>query len=454
MSDVVKHRLALHLSCSSLRQTALLATASLLLTLAAPSIADEGPITWQPALQIASGEAHVGPWRMNKSDFRYVDDPTVALHQDGTAAVLWVDQAQQDVFFQAIDRNGEPQHDEPTNVSRSGDTFSWLPRLVIAGDDPDTLYVLWQEIIFSGGSHGGDILFARSQDGGMTFSEPLNLSRSREGAGKGRLTEQRWDNGSLDLAEGPDGTIWAAWTTYEGDLYISHSQDGGNTFAQPQPVARDDARPARAPSLAVDDEGRVHLAWSVGEDPAANIHYTLSDSSGAILAEPAVVATSRGHSDAPSLAVDANGTLHLAYAEAADGPGQPSRLYYTRADHGERFATPRPLVEEQSEDAAGHGYPSIAVAGSHVHLTWERFPDPRQRPRGLGIMHSWDSGETFSSPSIVPESVVDIGFNGNLQGLLTRKLAVNHNGDIAVVNSTFQPDEASHAWLIRGRYER
>lgn len=450
MPYVVKHRA---LSFSALRQPVLVATASLLLPLAATSIADEGAVTWQPALQIASGEAHVGPWRMNESDFRYVDDPTVALHQDGTAAVLWVDQARQDIFFQSIGSSGEPQHDEPINVSRSGDTFSWLPRLVIAGDDPDTLYVLWQEILFSGGSHGGDILFARSQDGGMTFSEPLNLSRSREGAGKGRLTEQRWDNGSLDLAEGPDGIIWAVWTAYEGDLYISYSQDGGITFVRPQPVARDDTRPARGPSLAVDGEGRVHLAWSVGEDPAADIHYTLSDSSGTILAEPAAVATSRGHSDAPSLAVDDNGTVHLAYAEATEGPGQPVRIRYTRADRGEHFSAPRELVDERSESAAGQGYPSIAVAGSHVHLLWEQFPDPGLRPRGLGMTHSPDAGETFATPSVVPQSSEDAGFNGSLQGLLTRKLAVNDNGDIAVVNSIFLPGEASHVWLIRGRRE-
>ncbi|EWH00343.1 sialidase family protein [Halomonas sp. BC04] len=454
MHNVRTCRLARHPSPSTLRQPIMAATTSLLLSLAATVIADENAITWQPAQSIASGDAHVGPWRMNESDFRYVDDPTVALRQDGTAAVLWVDQAHQDIFFQSIDPGGEPQQSEPTNVSRSGDTFSWLPRVTIAGDDPDRLYVLWQEILFSGGSHGGDILFARTQDGGKTFSEPINLSQSREGAGKGRLTEQRWDNGSLDLAEGPDGTIWAAWTAYEGELYISHSLDGGSTFTQPEPVARDDSRPARAPSLAVDGEGRVHLAWSLGEDAAADIHYTLLDSSGAILAEPAAVATSPGHADAPSLAVDANGTVHLAYAEAADGPGHPARIHYARSERGGHFTAPRELHDEGSERTAGQGYPSITVKGRHIHLLWERFPDPRQRPRGLGMMHSADGGETFSPPSIVPESVVEAGFNGNLQGLLTHKLAVNDNGDIAVVNSTFVPDQASHVWLIRGRHER
>ena len=61
-----------------------------------------------------------------------------------------------------------------------------------------------QEIIFSGGSHG-DMLFARSDDNDATFSEPLNLSRSMGGDGKGRINVKVWHNGSPDLVSGPDG---------------------------------------------------------------------------------------------------------------------------------------------------------------------------------------------------------------------------------------------------------
>jgi hypothetical protein len=55
-------------------------------------------------------------------------------------------------------------------VSKNPASFSWLPKIVMTSGDPQAIYVLWQEIIFSGGSHGGDILFARSTDDGRTFS--------------------------------------------------------------------------------------------------------------------------------------------------------------------------------------------------------------------------------------------------------------------------------------------
>jgi hypothetical protein len=438
---------------SAARQAAAGAAVALTMLLPVTGLAGSGDIAWQPAVEIASGEAHMGPWRMNESDFRYVDDPSVALDEEGLAAVVWVDQASQEVLFQRFDRDGKPQGDEPTNVSRSGDTFSWLPRVVIAADDPDTLYVLWQEIIFSGGSHGGEILFARSGDGGETFSAPLNLSNTRHGAGKGRLTAQRWDNGSLDLAEGPDGTIWAAWTAYEGELQVSRSVDGGRSFSEPQQLAGDDSRPARAPSLAVDGDGRVHLAWTLGEDPAADIHYAVSDRRGDTFEAPRAVNETEGHADAPALAVDDSGVVHLVYAESPDGLWQPAQIHYTRADPDHDFLAPQMLSVEQAEGFDSLGFASLAVTGNAVYVIWELFPRLGHRSQGLGITHSSDGGESFAPATIVPHSGrAEPGFNGSLQGLLTRKLAVNGAGEIAVVNSTFQPDVASRVRLIRGRH--
>src|SRR5687768_565314 len=51
-------------------------------------------------VQVASGPARLGPWRMNNSDFDYVDDATVAVTSDGHVGVAWVDQRQQEVYFQ------------------------------------------------------------------------------------------------------------------------------------------------------------------------------------------------------------------------------------------------------------------------------------------------------------------------------------------------------------------
>lgn len=129
-------------------------------------------VSWLPVVEIAGGGGTKGPWRQNDSHYDYVDDGSVAFMHDGNLAVAWADQRRKDVRLQVLGADGRART-ASVDVSRSPATFSWMPRLAAGG--PDTLYVLWQEIIFSGGSHGGDILFARSLDAGRSFSPPINL---------------------------------------------------------------------------------------------------------------------------------------------------------------------------------------------------------------------------------------------------------------------------------------
>jgi photosystem II stability/assembly factor-like uncharacterized protein len=368
--------------------------------------------TWTPPIQVASGDAYRGPWRMNDSDWRFVDDPTVALGHNGTAGVVWTNHPEQDLFFQAYGPDGTPRLETPTNVSQTPDTFSWLPRLLFPTGDADTVYVLWQEIIFSGGSHGGEILFARSTDGGRTFSEPSNLSQSIAGDGKGRLTSEVWHNGSLDLAVGPEGTLYTAWTEYEGRLWLRHSADGGRHFSDPVHVTGTSERPARAPSLAVAPSGTVHLAWTVGQDPAADIRYTRTGSAGDSLSSPQVVAPSDGHSDAPKLAVDDGGTVHLAYGERPAGPSRPSHIRYTRATPDSAFKPTRVLSRRSADTYESAAFPYLqAGPNDTLYVMWELSPTAQERPRAFGITASSDGGTTFDrigADAIGPEMITAV----------------------------------------------
>lgn len=431
-------------------------TAAVLLVTSSSEPERPSAVTWADPIEVASGEAYRGPWRMNESDWRFVDDPTVALTETGEVGVVWTDHVEQDLFFQRYDVGGEAQLKAPVNVSRSPDVFSWLPRMIIPPEKPHRVYVLWQEIVFSGGTHGGEIFFARSTDGGRTFSDPLNLSTTQAGAGKGRLTERLWHNGSLDLAVGPEATLYAAWTEYEGRLRFSRSTDGGRSFSEPLHVAGSNAEPARGPSLAIDATGTVHLAWTVGGDPEADIHYARSDDEGRSFGASTTVAESDGHSDAPTLAADRAGTLHLAYGESSTNPPDRYHIRYTRStvkDHA--FRAPKTISAPNAEIESTH-FPSMQVSGTDTLVVlWERLPEGGPRPRGLAYTSSRNGGATFTSPSVVPGSAdPSLGFNGSQQGLLMEKLAMNDAGTLAVVNSTFKRGETSHVWLYRGQLSR
>ena len=420
-----------------------------------PSASTGSAVTWRDPIEVAAGAAFRGPWRMNDSVFDFVDDPTVAIDARGQVGVVWVDHSRKDLFFQRYGPDGKAQLDAPVNVSRSPRILSWLPRLVLPADDPMAVHVLWQEIVFSGGSHGGDIFFARSADGGRTFSDPVNLSTSRAGDGKGRLTAKYWHNGSLDLVRGAQGHLHVAWTEYEGRLWYRRSTDDGGSFSAPLLVAGGDgAKPARGPALAVGDRGAVYLAWTVGEDAAADIRVARSGDGGRSFGEPTIVAPGRGHADAPKLAVDSKGTLHLVYAESPTGPSGRYHVRYTRhADGAEAFETPRAISAPPGAQRAGAAFPALGLDGEdRLHVIWEVFPDRTGRSRGLGITHSADGGTTFAAASIVPGTGDPRdGFNGSQQGLLMRKLAVDARGAIAVVNSTFRAGKGSRVRLLRGQ---
>jgi hypothetical protein len=425
---------------------------TVLLPLAA-LFASASMLQWDPIIELANGRGDKGPWRQNDSRYDYVDDATVAIAANGDFDVAWVDQARKDIFFQALMPDGVPRT-APINISRNTATFSWLPRIVAMPGVPGKVYLLWQEIIFSGGSHGGDILFARSVDGGISFSEPINLSNSSGGDGKGRLDRDTWSNGSLDLAAGPDGTLYAAWTEYDGMLWLARSVNGGASFSQPQQIAGNRALPARGPSLATGPGRTVYLAWTVGEDPAADIRVAQSDDGGARFSRPHIVGAAPGHADAPRLALDSRGVLHLVYAESTNGAKGPYRIRYTRSSDGAAgFEVPRTLPALTQQDKGGAACPEVAMDGQGVlYVMWEAFPDATAGPRGLAITFSPDNGNTFALPILVPGSRDGGGgTNGSHQGLLGKKLAVSRSGRIAVVNSSLKQNDRSRVWLMRGR---
>lgn len=412
----------------------------------------EPQVRWMSPVEVATGNAVRGPWRMNESRFDYVDDATVAASGAQLVGVAWADNRAKDIFFRSYDVADVSEQREPTNVSNSPQTFSWLPSLVYGPSG--LVFVLWQEIIFSGGSHGGEILFSRSVDNGHTFSEPINLSNTTAGAGKGRVTDTRWDNGSLDLALGRENELFAVWTEYEGALRFCRSRDAGRSFSAPQRLAGSVRQPARAPALAVGPNGNLNLAWTVGEDDAADIHFMRSTDGGRTFSDAVVVRDTAGYSDTPSIAVDRSENLHLVNAESPAGPFTASHVVYARRPAGAAVFEPATILSNADALSEAAGSPSIAVGSdNHLFVTWELYPTVDRRPFGIGVVASADGGDTFTEPAIVPTTRdASAGFNGGLQGSLMDKLDVTVSGIVYVVHNTFLPERTSRITLIRGQH--
>jgi len=418
--------------------------------------AEASGVTWQSPIEVDEGDAYQGRWQMNDSDFRYVDAPSVALNSRNEANIAWVDQQEKALFFQRYDAEGAALLSERVDVSQSPDIFTWLPRIAVHPEDDDRVYLLWQDIVFSGGTHGGEIFFAHSTDGGASFSDPVNLSNTPAGAGKGRLMADHWHNGSLDIAVNENGDVFATWTEYEGTLWFSTSADGGNTFSEPLAVFDENEWPGRGPDVTVGPEGTIYLVWTVGEDSSSNVWLATSTDGGRSFSEPREVTDGSGHTDGAKLGVDSGGTLHLVYAESADGMLENYVLQYARSEDGvDTFSRPDTIIDPAEVGLASTNFPALAIdEADNLFVVWERFQQPRERPRGLGFTVSTDRGESFASASVVPGTDdEDLGINGSLQGLLMQKIAAGDEGQVVVVNSSFNPGERSVVRLMRGALE-
>jgi hypothetical protein len=98
------------------------------------------------------------------------------------------------------------------------------------GDHAGNVYVAWSEYHAFGPANA--VLFARSTDGGDSFSRPFRVTPQEQGTAS-----------FADLAVGPDGTVYLTYLTYPSsarrtaDVWLLSSTDGGVSFGDPVNVA-------------------------------------------------------------------------------------------------------------------------------------------------------------------------------------------------------------------------
>lgn len=130
------------------------------------------------------------------------------------------------------------------------------------------------------------------------------------------------------MASGPNGMIAAAWRhVFEGnmrDIGFTVSRDGGKTFAPMTRVNQDgwsiNGCPDDGPAMAIDRSGTIHLLWPtvVGGTEGALLYSTSRD--GKTFQKPIRVPTLGGPKPShPQIAVDQQGRVVVAWDESREG---------------------------------------------------------------------------------------------------------------------------------------
>ena len=238
-----------------------------------PSIATNGSGVW-----MATGDGRVlarstdngVTWRLY-SGYLNADGASIATDGAGT----WV------MVFQTNGNSAGGDRDVWATRS-TNDGYSWSTATLVSVEsalDPKQdmlprLYVsngvwiaVWTAMPFDFGAQDRDVLFARSLDGGVTWSAPAPLSTTAYADPGADHDPQLASDGAGNWVAvwASENPLGASALGTDGDIQFARSSDGGATWTSPAPLNADAAGDGstidEAPSIAANASGTYVVTW-------------------------------------------------------------------------------------------------------------------------------------------------------------------------------------------------
>ncbi|MEY4094094.1 MAG: hypothetical protein RLZZ53_1293 [Acidobacteriota bacterium] len=193
-----------------------------------------------------------------------------------------------------------------------------------AFDGKGTLHSFWLD---HRGMAGGDRAAMSGDHDGVATAQRSSLYYRADGGAERELLKGVCYCCKTAMAIGAKGEIYAAWRhVFAGnmrDMGFTMSRDGGKTFSPLLRVNQDGwsihGCPDDGPAMAVDAKGTIHLAWPTVQNEQGGILYATSPD-GVAFSTPMRVKTLGGPKPShPQVAVDATGRVMVAWDESANG---------------------------------------------------------------------------------------------------------------------------------------
>jgi len=331
-------------------------------------------------LAIWDGREWTGPVQINDEGDALQASPAIAIGSTGRLYAAWADRRDR-VYEYALYADTSLDKGATWGVDvRVDDKHPLQGTPAIGATGPLTVHVAWSSV----SQDTGAVFYDRSGNGGQTWGVDRLLNPA---GGYGTA-------GPPDLATDGGQKIFVVWARYDGLWFVS-SSDGGTTWISPTIILTATGSMA-SPTIAVDADGRLHLAWveSLMQTNEEHIAYAHSMDDGLTWTDRQYVdgGTFRTLRSNPDIAVNpVNGYVHLVWDD--DRTGTKTVFHAVSSNHGATWGSPAGIVRGPAVE------PAIAVDGDGVvYVLWQ---DGLEGNTEIFYTTSIDDGVSWSVPGRV-----------------------------------------------------
>jgi hypothetical protein len=297
----------------------------------------DGGLTFSPNVRITNEQPGKGQ-----------NNPSLAVDSLGIVHVVWEDNRNGNwSVFYANSQDGFIRNTEVSWGSTPGN--QWEASLVVGNNG--TIHVVWEA--------ASDIRYARSGNGGLTFSPSIVINDDGVNATQGKAAIAEEDTGIVHVA-------WVDDRLGDPDIFYAQSNNDGLTFGANLKINDDAATNGQeTPAIAVEDGEFIHIAWADARSGTWDIYYTASYNGGVSFLTSVKVNDDTGTKlqTRPTIAAEDGGYFHLAWKDARlrsggqlydvfYAEGKVSRLYYSW-DFGDGSPPSSESVAEHIYSTAG-----------------------------------------------------------------------------------------------------
>jgi hypothetical protein len=286
----------------------------------------------------------------------------MVMDSENNMYVVYNNETVEQVFVGKSTDLGETwtQYEVTTDSSSTG---KWQQVPAIAIDSKDNLHVVWSGQTTTNSKY--NIRYASSTTGGVSWS---NFKMVTSGSAS------QIYNGYPSIAIDSNDKIHLSWFgtnptyTNRNIYYINRTSTG--TWGTVAMVTSDTANLGhRMSSIAVDTENNVHISWyglSSSTDTTTDIQYRKMDSATGVWGSKEVL-TSAGTNSYPSMAVDLDDNVHIAWHTFP----APAKVQYMQWDS---FYESWGGIETVASDGVNNTFPTLGVDyRGFVYCAWSKY---------------------------------------------------------------------------------